>query len=112
MTTVEIITIVATVFTSVLGSGGLWAFLTARENRKAEERAKDSLERQALLGLLYDRLKHLCNHYINKGWIGTDELADLLKYLNNPYVDLGGNGTVEALIKIVQELPHTPPRGV
>ncbi len=86
---------------AILGSNGLWAIvnsiLTNRRNKK-------SVERQAMLALLHDRLYRLCQSYIKQGYVKVDQL-DNLTYLWQPYEGLGGNGTGKKLYDQVLQLP-------
>ena len=87
-----------TVICAVLASGGFWAWLQSRRDRK-------DAKQKMILGLGHDRLVFLCMHYIDRGWISNDEYEDLHKYLYLPYRDMGGNGTVEKLFNEVKKLP-------
>lgn len=86
---------------AILGSNGLWAvvngILTNRRNKK-------SVERQAMLALLHDRLYRLCQSYIKQGYVKVDQLDNLM-YLWQPYEGLGGNGTGKKLYDQVLQLP-------
>lgn len=55
--------------------------------------------------MLKDRLRFLCVHYIQQGWIYADELEDLLSMHECYHTDLGGNGYLDELIKDVKALP-------
>ncbi len=90
--------ILIAVFSAVIGSNGLWAFIQSKKDKK-------SAKTKMLLGLGHDRIITLCMHYIDRGWISKDEYEDLNKYLVKPYTDLGGNGTAEKLYAEVQKLP-------
>lgn len=83
---------------AVFASSGLWAFLQALMNKK-------SAKTRMLLGLGHDRIMHLCDKYIARGWISTDEYEDLFKYLYDPYIKMGGNGTAKRLMEDVGRLP-------
>lgn len=97
MSTQDVITIMIAIF----GSTGLWTVInTLLQNRKSRK----SVERDALLGLLHERLYSQCMEFIERKYITDDELEDLEKYLWLPYHELGGNGTGEALFKQVQKL--------
>lgn len=92
---------VVTIIIAIFGSTGLWtAINTLLQNRKNRK----SVERDALLGLLHERLYTRCMEYIERKYITDDELEDLEKYLWLPYNELGGNGTGEALFRQVQKL--------
>ena len=94
--------IIVTVIIAVLGSSGIWTFATTLYLKKAE---KNSLTNKLLLGLGHDRIIYLCEHYIERGWISTEEYENLHDYLYLPYKEMGGNGTAERLVNIVEKLP-------
>jgi len=58
-----------------------------------------------ILGLGHDRIVSLCNEYIERGWISSDEYENLYKYLYKPYEEMGGNGSAKRLMAIVNNLP-------
>ena len=92
-----IITIVSVIFAST----GFWAFLTYFIQRKEN---KDSAEVQMLKGLGHDRICHLGESYVNRGYITKDEYENLHDYLFLPYKKLGGNGTAEKVMREVEKL--------
>ena len=95
------ITIVAAVF----ASSGFWAFLQSRRDKKEAKKQKNDPASRMLLGLGHDRIIYLCIHYIERGWISSDEYSDLKKYLYEPYKAMGGNGGAERLMKDIEKLP-------
>lgn len=90
--------IIITVFSSVLASSGLWAYIM----RKAEQ--KDS-KTEMLIGLGHDRIVYLGMVYIERGWITQDEYENLNDYLYKPYEKLGGNGSAKKIMQEVNKLP-------
>lgn len=86
---------------AILGSNGLWAIIS---NVLTNRRNKKSVERQAMLALLHDRLYRLCQSYIKQGYVKVDQLDNLM-YLWQPYEGLGGNGTGKKLYDQVLQLP-------
>ena len=52
-----------------------------------------------------DRIIYLCEKYIERGWISSDEYENLNMYLFEPYIKMGGNGTAKRLMAIVNNLP-------
>ena len=90
-------TIVAVVI-AVLSSNGLWAWL------QSKSKAKSASERM-ILGLGHAEIFRLCEKYVRRGGITSDELEDLDKYLYQPYKELGGNGTAETLVNQCKQLP-------
>lgn len=106
---------------------GLFGLITWWLNRKAakEDRSEDRKEKDekaaeaemenikktldnltiAMRMLMYDRIKHLGNAYLNRGSITSEELADLIA-MHGVYHDvLDGNGFLNALMEKVKELP-------
>ena len=90
--------IVLTIFTSVLASSGLWAFLGSRWDRH-------SAQKDMLIGLGHDRIMYLGMRYIDRGWITQDEYENLNSYLYEPYKKLGGNGSALRVMQEVNKLP-------
>lgn len=93
--------ILLTIFTSVLASSGLWAFLGSRIDRS-------SAEKEMLVGLGHDRIMFLGIKYIERGWITQDEYENLRTYLYEPYSKLGGNGSAHRIMTEVDKLPIRP----
>lgn len=93
--------IIITIFTSVLASSGLWAFLGSRLDRKIERR---SAEQEMLLGIGHIELVFFGMQYIDRGWISKDEY-DTLQELYKPYKKLGGNGSGTKIMNEVEKLP-------
>ncbi|ATN93673.1 hypothetical protein SEA_SCAP1_24 [Streptomyces phage Scap1] len=83
---------------SILGSGGLWAFLQNRDTKR-------SASTRLMMGLAYAELVHRGQQYMDRGSITRDELEDYLKYFYAPYKDLGGNGVAERYMIGVTQLP-------
>lgn len=92
---------VIAVVLAILGSNGLW---TVINNILISRKDKKSVERQAMLALLHDRLYRLCQSYIKQGYVTIDQLDNLM-YLWQPYERLGGNGTGKKLYDQVLQLP-------
>lgn len=90
--------IVITVFLSVLASSGFWAYLQTRVS-------KNTAYNQLLRGLAHDRVVHVAEMYIKRGWISSMEYDDFMKYLYEPYKAYGGNGVAERLANEVSKLP-------
>ena len=90
--------IILTVFSSVLASSGLWAFIVKRAEKK-------DVKTQMLIGLGHDRIMYLGMIYIDRGWITQDEYENLYEYLYKPYEMMGGNGSAKRIMKEVDRLP-------
>lgn len=89
--------IIVTIFTSVLASSGLWAFLGSRLDRH-------TAEREMLLGIGHIELVFYGMQYINRGWISRDEY-ETLQELYRPYKKLGGNGSGTKIMQEIEKLP-------
>lgn len=90
--------ILITVFSSVLASSGLWAYITKKLEKK-------DVKAQMLIGLGHDRIIFLGMSYIERGWITQDEYENIHDYLYVPYKLMGGNGSAERIMKEVDKLP-------
>ena len=93
--------IIITVFSSVLASSGLWAYLAKRSESK-------DVKTEMLIGLAHDRIMYLGMYYIERGWITQDEYENLYEYLYKPYEKMGGNGSAKRVMKEVDNLPIHP----
>lgn len=89
---------ILTMFLTVLGCNAFWAFLQSRSTAKS---ARDRM----ILGLGHAEIFRVCEKYIHRGGITTDEMEDLEKYLYKPYAELGGNGTAAAIVEKCKQLP-------
>ena len=93
--------IIITIFSSVLASSGLWAYLAKRSESK-------DVKTEMLIGLAHDRIMYLGMYYIERGWITQDEYENLYEYLYKPYEKMGGNGSAKRVMKEVDNLPIHP----
>ena len=93
--------IIITVFSSVLASSGLWAYLAKRSESK-------DVKTEMLIGLAHDRIMYLRMCYIERGWITQDEYENLYEYLYKPYEKMGGNGSAKRVMKEIDNLPIHP----
>lgn len=87
-----------TIFSSILASSGLWAYLQKRSERK-------DVKTEMLVGLAHDRIMFLGMSYIDRGYITHDEYENLRTYLYEPYEKLGGNGSAKRIMQEVDKLP-------
>ena len=104
MSTMEL---VISIVVAVLGSSGVWTFVTTLYLKRQE---KNSLTNKLLLGLGHDKIICLCEKYIERGWITTEEYENLHDYLFIPYQEMGGNGTAKKLMDQVSGLPIKKPK--
>ena len=89
--------ILLTIFSSVLASSGLWAYVTKRLEKK-------DVKTEMLIGLGHDRIMYLGMAYIERGYITSDEYENLYEYLYKPYEKMGGNGSAKRIMNEVNKL--------
>lgn len=89
--------VIITIFTSILASSGLWAFINSRLE-------KNNSERELLVGIGHIELVFFGMQYIERGWITRDEY-ETMQGLYKPYIKLGGNGSGTKIMKEIEELP-------
>ena len=90
--------ILLTIFSSVLASSGLWAYITKRLEKK-------DVKTEMLIGLGHDRIMYMGMAYIERGYITSDEYENLYEYLYKPYEKMGGNGSAKRIMNEVNKLP-------
>lgn len=89
-----------TIIVAILGSGALNTFITfiiAQIDKKSGVNASLRL-------LMKDRLRFLCMHYIEQGWIYEDELEDIMAMHKCYHDDLKGNGFLDKQMEKVTNL--------
>lgn len=86
------------IFGAILGSSGLWAYLTAR-------RIRDSHRDKLLKGLSHVLITERASKYIERGAIGSEEFALLYNLVYVNYKELGGNGAAERMMHELERLP-------
>lgn len=91
---------VTTIIVAVLGSGLLNTLL----NYYITQRDSESGVREATRLIMKDRLRFLCIHYIEQGWIYEDELEDLVSMHHCYHDDLKGNGFLDKQMERVNNL--------
>ena len=89
-----------TVLASVLASGGFWAFIQSRRDKKD---AKTLM----ILGIGYQQIRTIGKEYIDRGWISLDEYNDFIKYLYEPYKAMGGDGSADRIKATLSHLPSS-----
>lgn len=92
---------IITVVCAVLGSSGLWAFLTKISEKK-------DVRTKMLIGLGHDRIMYLGGKFIERGEITQSEYENLRKYLYEPYEQMGGNGSAKRIMQEVDKLKIVP----
>ena len=93
---------IVAVVVAIFASGGFWAFLQTWLTNTSK---KKTAEQKLILGLAFRQIIELCDYYITRGYIDTEEYKELNHYLFEPYQQLGGDGTAARLIKEVERLP-------
>lgn len=91
---------ITTVIVAILGSSAvntLLAFLISQIDKK-------SGINKSLRLLMKDRLRFLCMHYIQQGWIYEDELEDIMAMHRCYHDDLKGNGFLDKQMEKVTNL--------
>ena len=90
--------VLLTIFSSVLASSGLWAYLQKKSEQK-------DVKTEMLIGLAHDRIMYLGMSYIDRGCVTQDEYENLRVYLYEPYERMGGNGSAKRIMQEVDKLP-------
>lgn len=80
--------VILTIFSSVLASSGLWAYLQKKSEQK-------DVKTEMLIGM----------SYIDRGCVTQDEYENLRVYLYEPYERMGGNGSAKRIMQEVDKLP-------
>lgn len=95
---------VESVILAVIGSGMLSTLIsqvfTLIQRRIDQKKGSN----QAIRLVLKDRLRFLCVHYINQGWIYEDELEDIITMHKCYHDELKGNGYLDTLMSKVKNL--------
>lgn len=95
---------VESIILAIIGSGLLSTIVsqvfTIVQRRIDEKKGSN----QAIRLVLKDRLRFLCMHYINQGWIYKDELEDIITMHKCYHDDLKGNGYLDTLMSKVKNL--------
>ena len=90
--------IIITIFSSVLASSGLWAYLSKRTENK-------DVKTEMLIGLAHDRIVYLGMLYIERGYIAQEEYENLKVYIFEQYEKLVVNGSDKRIMQEVDKLP-------
>ena len=91
---------VTTIVVAILGSSTvntLLAFVITQIDKR-------SGVNKSLRLLMKDRLRFLCMHYIDQGWIYEDELEDIIAMHECYHNDLKGNGFLDKQMTSVKSL--------
>lgn len=93
-------TIVIAIISSGLINTLLNYFISSKEKKKSE----NSSVLRGLRIIMKDRLRCLCVHYIQQGWIYEDELEDLIAMHKLYHDDFHGNGFLDELMDRIKSL--------
>ena len=74
---------VVTIIVAIIGSGVLNTILNYAISAREKKKDDTSGIQNSLRLLMKDRLRFLCGHYINQGWIYEDELEDFETFDEN-----------------------------
>lgn len=91
---------------AILGSGALASVVSGIFSLINNRHKKETGISSGVRILLYDRIKYLCIHYIECGYITTEEYEDLLNMHAVYHNDLNGNGFLDDFINQVRNLPR------
>lgn len=94
-----------TIICAIIGSSALSTLIAQIFTAVSKRKEKKSGVSNGIRLILKDRLRFLCLHYIDQGWIYADELEDILAMHSCYHTDLGGNGYLDALMSQVKKLP-------
>ena len=75
------------------------------ENHNYEEDFMDFSRKRHSVGMVHDRIIHLCMVYVTRGYITQDEYENLNDYLYQQYEKMGGNGSAKRVMEEVRKLP-------
>ena len=92
------IQMVLTIVCAVIASSGFWAYISKHYEKK-------DVKTRMLVGLAHDRILFLGMHYVDRGYITSDEYENLYEYLYQPYEKMGGNGSAKRIMQEVNKLP-------
>lgn len=90
----------------VLGSSALAALISGLFNLASTKQKKESGLEAGVRILLYDRIKHVCLKYIERGYVTHDEYEDLIKMHDVYHTSLKGNGFLDGEMHRVEQLPR------
>lgn len=95
---------VTAIIVAIIGSGVLNTLLLQYIAAKNKKKDNEEGVQQAARLLMKDRLRFLCVHYIDQGWIYEDELEDLIHMHSCYHNELKGNGFLDKQMERVNSL--------
>ena len=93
------------VIIAIICSGALSTLISQLFTLFMKRAEKKSGVNEGMRLILKDRLRTLCVHYVEQGWIYEDELEDLIRMHSCYHDKLNGNGYLDELMRRVKQLP-------
>lgn len=96
--------IAVTIMVAIIGSGLFNKVLDYIIKKREKNDDKYEAVQKANRLIMKDRLRFLCMHYIDQGWIYEDELEDIIAMHECYHNDLKGNGFLDKQMASVKQL--------
>lgn len=96
--------ITVTIIVAIIGSGLFNKVLDYIIKKREKNDDKYEAVQKANRLIMKDRLRFLCMHYIDQGWIYEDELEDIIAMHECYHNDLKGNGFLDKQMTSVKSL--------
>lgn len=93
-----------TIIVAIIGSGALSTFISQICSLMQKRAERKSGASEGLRLIMKDKIRILCVHYIEQGWIYEDELEDLMAMHSCYHDKLKGNGYLDVLMGKVKAL--------
>ena len=103
--------ITVTITVAIIGSGLFNKVLDYIIKKREKNDDKYEAVQKANRLIMKDRLRFLCMHYIDQGWIYEDDLKDLIEMHKYYKESLDGNGFFDLLMQKVTNLDVKVERG-
>ena len=91
---------------AILGSSALAAIISGIFGLLVSRQHKENGVAAGVRILLYERIKFLGTHYVEKGYVSNDDYEDLLKMHRAYHNPLKGNGFLDDIMEQVKKLPR------
>lgn len=91
---------------AILGSSALAAVISGIFGLLVSRQHKENGVAAGVRILLYERIKFLGTHYVEKGYVSNDDYEDLLKMHRVYHSPLKGNGFLDDIMEQVKKLPR------
>lgn len=89
---------------AIIGSGVVNTLLTYLISVSDKRKHTYDIYNKATRLIMKDRLRSLCMHYIEQGWIYEDELEDIIVMHSCYHNDFNGNGFLDKQMERVNQL--------